>query len=162
MTISGFLDIVLGAMGLIAATLMGLAITFVVWIVAVAQWSKFLFEGRFLDFPDQADHLGVVLGYMALALVSVLADACLFATGIQLLARSASARRSAFLFAVAIVPLGAIDVLISRHAGIARPLLLAFVLPLPIYSVVQLAAFFVLPSWRTLRPQSEGSTPATR
>lgn len=161
-TIAGFLDIALGAMGLIAATLLAMVIGFVAWFVAVAQWLTFYFEGHFLVAPDLAFHPGAILGYVALGLVSVFADACLFATGIQLLDRSRNARRSAFLFAVAIVPLGAIDIVISRLGGDAQPLLLAFALPIPIYSVAQFAAFFALPSWRALAAHAEASASATR
>jgi len=54
------------------------------------------------------------------------------------------------------VPLGAIDVVIAPHTGNAWMLVLACVLPLPIYSIAQLAAFFVLPSWRELTTGSAG------
>ena len=157
MTVAGILDVALGSLGLLVATLMALAIGALVWLIAVVQWASFLFQGEFDVAPQFADAWPGILAYAALAAVSVFADLCLLLTGAQLLARSPKARRSAFLFAVSILPLGAIDVFVVQH-GNGSGLALALVVALPAYSVAQFVAFFVLPSWRNEEALRRGSS----
>ena len=95
----------------------------------------------------------VVLGLFIL--VSVLADAWLVATGIQLLRRSRYARRSAITFACLMAPLGAIDLRIASHSGESQWILLSLVALLPVYALAQVVAFFALPSWRAITTGSE-------
>lgn len=158
LTIAGILDIVLGSLGLAVACLGTLVIGV---MLCVILWQRASSPPAEALLTKDAGILvaGPIIGHGLLILASALADAWLVATGLQLLRRSRYARRSAITFACLMVPLGAIDVGIASRSGEARWLVLALVLPLPTYAVAQLAAFFVVPSWRALNGSEPRSDP---
>ena len=151
LAVAGTLDVVLGGFGLLMAYFIAIAVGVAVWAFASVAWSHFLFQGAF-PFDPESGPLAVVvlLTSGAFILASILADYCLLVMGIQLLQRSPRARRSAFILVGLMLPLGTLDVLAASQFGTARWFALAFVLALPVYSIAQLAAFYVLPSWRAL------------
>jgi len=161
LTIAGGLDVALGLLGLSLATLLALVAGMLLWIVALAKgWNSLN------DFRTPAEAMIAVSGGVALGgilpLASVLADALLVVTGVRLLARSRGARRAAIAYACLIIPFGVVDLAIVRHSPIGGPILWALALFSPIHAIAQLAAFFILPSWRALAAHSGTVAPATR
>ena len=158
MTIAGILDIVLGGLGLAVACVATLVIGIMLFGIALKRASSP---------PAELHHEAVASLSMAQLLivpaleivVSALADAWLIATGLQLLGRSRIARRSAITFACLMVPLGVLDIGAASRYGDLSWILLVLVLPLPIYAVAQVAAFFLLPSWKALNGSPPRSTP---
>ena len=159
LAVAGTLDVVLGGFGLLLAYFIAIAVGLAVWATALVIWSHFLFDGAFPFEPDWTPlALGMILANGAVILTSMLADYCLLVMGIQLLQHSPRARRTSWLFVGLMIPLGTLDVLAATHFGTLRWLVLGCVLALPLYSVLQLAAFFVLPAWRALNRRSSITT----
>ena len=149
LTIVGVLDVVIGSLGLVLAEILALAAGVLLWILCVA-W----FWGE-AESPWSVSRavLRASDGYALAAILpfaSVLADACLIATGVRLLDRSGKASRLAIVYACLIVPLAAVDVSIARHSPYGAGYLIALSLLTPALALAQVAAFYVVPSWRAL------------
>jgi hypothetical protein len=161
MTVAGIVDVVIGGLGLVVGGLVAAGIGLALAVVVVMQRST-------IDFGDPPSPVGGISAAGTLlmlgppVLFSVLADAWLLATGIQLLRRTRGARRSAIVYACLVVPLGVIDcALAGSHVFGGGWILRGIVLLMPAYALVQVIACFVVPSWRASLDQDSPSAPAT-